>query len=167
MGTKIKREFKKNRIVLTAVVVDFDLDTKLYALKWEEEKADTEKEHDYTGQKIGMYLHSDELEKFEICECIRKKFDGMAYDGEIVSINLDITFYHIRYTDKDEEVMTVSDIQRFWIAKEVKKRGNKNNKQCRDKNEWLQYIESRPPKEKINKEIEQSYICLYFYSRML
>ena len=84
MGTKIEREFKKNGIVLTAVVVGFDLDTKMYTLEWEEENADTEKENDYTGQKIGMYLHSDELEKFEIGECFRKKFDGMAYDGEMV-----------------------------------------------------------------------------------
>ena len=59
---------------MTAVVVDFDLDTKMHTLEWEEENADTEKENDYTGQKIGMYLHSDELEKFEIEEYIRKKF---------------------------------------------------------------------------------------------
>ena len=50
---------------------------------------------DDTGRKIGMYLHSNEPEKFEIGKCIRKKFDGMAYDGEIVSINLDTKFYHI------------------------------------------------------------------------
>ena len=46
----------------------------------------------------------------------------MAYYGEIVSINLDTKFYHIRYTDEDEEYMTVSDVQRFWIAKEVNKK---------------------------------------------
>ena len=110
IGTKIEREFKKNGIVLTAVVVGFDLDTTLYTLEWEEENADTEKENDYKGQKIGLYLHSDELEKFEIGEYIWKKFDGMAYDGEIVSINLDTKFYHIRYTDGDEEDMTASDV---------------------------------------------------------
>ena len=100
---------------------------KLYVLKWEEENVDTEKEDSYTGQKTGMYLHSDELEKFEIGKCIRKKFDGMAYDGEIASINLDTKFYHIKYSDGDEEDMTVSDIQQIWIAKEVnkKKRGSK------------------------------------------
>ena len=69
MGTKNEREFKKNWIVLTAVVVDFNLETKLYTLKWEKENTDTEKENDYTGQKIGMYLHFDELEKFEIGKC--------------------------------------------------------------------------------------------------
>ena len=74
-----------------------------------------------------MYLHSDELEKFEIGKCIRKKFDGMAYDGEILSINLDTKFYHIRCSDGDEEDMTVSEKQKFWITKEVdkKKRGSK------------------------------------------
>ena len=124
---KDEREFKKNRIVLTAVVIDFNLETKLYALQWEEENKDTEKENNYTGQKKGKYLHSEELEKFEISERIRKFFDGMAYDGEIVSVNPDTKFYRIRYSDRDEEDMTVSDIQRFWIAKEVnkKKRGNK------------------------------------------
>ena len=44
MGTKIERELKNNGIGLTAVVVDFNLETKLYALKLEEENADTEKE---------------------------------------------------------------------------------------------------------------------------
>ena len=63
----------------------------------------------------------------------------MVYDGEIVSINLDTKIYHIRYTYVDEEDMTVPDVRRFWIAKEVdkKKRGSKNNKQQSDKNEWL------------------------------
>ena len=77
-----------------------------------------------------MYLHSDELEKFEIGECIRKKFYGMTYDGEIVSINLDTKFYPIRYTDGDEEDMNVLDVQRFWITKEVdkKKRDSKTDK---------------------------------------
>ena len=82
MGTNIEREFKKNGIVLTAVVVDFNMETQLYTLKWEEENTDTEKENNYTGQKIRKYLHSDELEKFEIGKYIRKKFDGMVYDGK-------------------------------------------------------------------------------------
>ena len=42
ISTKIKREFKKNGIVFTAVVIDFNLEMKLYALKWEEENTDTE-----------------------------------------------------------------------------------------------------------------------------
>ena len=113
IGTKMEKEFKKNGKVLTVVVINFNLETKLYALKWEEENADTEKENNHTGQKIGTYLHSEELEKFEIVERIRKKVDGMAYVGEIVSINLDTKFYHIRYSDGDEEDMTVSDIQIF------------------------------------------------------
>ena len=96
MGTKIERELKKKSIVLTAVIVGFNLDTKLYTLDWEEENSDTKKGNDYTRQKVGMYLHSDELEKFEIGECVRKKFDGMAHDGKIVSINLNAKFYQIR-----------------------------------------------------------------------
>ena len=39
----------------------------------------------------------------------------MAHDVEIVSINLDTKFYHIRYTDRDEEDVTVSDINIKWI----------------------------------------------------
>ena len=128
IGTKIEREFRKNGGVLIAAVVDFNLETKLYTLQWEEENEDTEKENNYTGRKIGMYLHTDELEKFEIGECIRKKFDGLAYDGEIVSINLDTKFYHIKYSDGDEEDMTVSDIRKFWIAKEVDKKKRSNKK---------------------------------------
>ena len=128
MGTKIEREFKKNGIVLTAVVVDFDLETQLYTLKWEEENADTEKENDYTGRKIGLYLHSDELEKFKTCECIRKKFGGIAYDGEIESINFATKFYHIRYSDGDSEDMTVSDVRRNWIPKEEDKKKRSSKK---------------------------------------
>ena len=130
IGTKIEREFRKNGILFTAAVVDFNLETKLYTLQWEEENEDTEKENNYTGRKIGMYLHSDELEKFEIGECIRKKFDGLVYDGEIVSVNLETKLYHIKYSDGDEEDMTVSDIRKFWIAKEVnkKKRGSKKRR---------------------------------------
>ena len=47
IGTKIEREFKKNGVVLTTVVVDFILETKIYVLKWEEEKENTEKENKY------------------------------------------------------------------------------------------------------------------------
>ena len=43
IGTKIEREFRKNERVLTAVVGDFNLETKLYTLQWEEENEYTEK----------------------------------------------------------------------------------------------------------------------------
>ena len=67
------------------------------------------------------------MEKFVIGECIRKKFGGIAYDGEIESINLATKFYHIRYSDGDLEDMTVSDVRKNWIPKEEdkKKRGSK------------------------------------------
>ena len=64
-------------------------------------------------------MHSDNLEKFEIGERIRKQLDEMLYDGEIVLINLGKKFYRIWYIDGDEEDMTVSDVQIFWIANEV------------------------------------------------
>ena len=95
------------------------MDTKLYTLKWEEENDDKEKENNHTRQKIGGYLHLDELRKFENGKYIMKKFDRLSSDGEIVSINLDTKFYHIRYTDEDEKDMIVSGVQKFWIAKEV------------------------------------------------
>ena len=77
IGTKIERKFEKNGIVLSAVFVDFNLDTKLYTLEWEEKNKDTEKEKDCARQKIGLYLDLDELEHFCVGECIRKKFDGL------------------------------------------------------------------------------------------
>ena len=82
-----------------------------------------------------MYLHLDELKKVGIEECIRKKFIGLWYDGEIVSINLNTKFYHIRYTDKDKEDMTVADVRRYWVVKVVNKNksGRKKDKQ-RNKN---------------------------------
>ena len=64
IGTKIEREFKKNGIVRSAEVIDFDSDTTLYMLKWEEKNKDTEKKNSYTEQKIGLYLYLDELEKW-------------------------------------------------------------------------------------------------------
>ena len=80
-------------------------------------------------------MNSERLEKFEIGKCIRKKFDGMAYDGEIVSINLDTKFYRIGYTDRDEEDMTVSEVQSFGLPKRSTKRKEivKNNKQGSNK----------------------------------
>ena len=128
IGTKTKREFRKNGRVLTAVVVGFDLETKLYTLEWEEENTDTEKENNYTGRKIGLYLHSDELEKFETGECIRKKFGGIAFDGTIESINYATKFYHIRYSDGDSEDMTVSDVRKNWIPKEEDKNKKSSKK---------------------------------------
>ena len=128
IGTKIEREFRKNGKVLTAVVVAFDLETKLYTLEWEENNADTEKENDYTGRKLGLYLHTDELEKFEIGECIRKKFGGIAFDGIIESINYATKFYHIRYSDGDSEDMTVSDVRKYWIPTEEDKKKRSSKK---------------------------------------
>ena len=63
IGTKIWREFQKYGIVRSAEVVDFDLDTKLYTLKWEEKKKDTENDNIYTAQKTELYLYLDELKK--------------------------------------------------------------------------------------------------------
>ena len=87
---------------------------------------DTEKKKNHMRQKIGLYLYLNKLEKLWVGESIRKKFDGLLYDGETVSLNLDTQFYHRRYTDEDEEDMAVVDVQRYWIFNEVnnKKRGN-------------------------------------------
>ena len=46
----------------------------------------------------------------------------MTYDGEIISINLDTNFYHIRYSDRDEKDMTVSVIRKFGLPKRLTKR---------------------------------------------
>ena len=83
IGTKIEKEFRNNGVVLFAVVADFDIDTKRYTLKWEEENNDTRKENDWTGRKIGTHLHSEELEKYSVGEYIRKKFNGEWFDGKI------------------------------------------------------------------------------------
>ena len=77
----------------------FDSDTKLYKLEWEEKNKEIEKENDYTGQKIGLYWNLDELEKLSVGEYISKKFGGLWYAGEIVSINLDTKFCCIWYTN--------------------------------------------------------------------
>ena len=68
IGTKIEREFKKNGRVLTTVVVDFDLETKLYALKWEEENTDTEIENNriftfYTQEYYNSIFSSITIQK--------------------------------------------------------------------------------------------------------
>ena len=75
-----------------------------------------------------MYLHSDELEKFEIGECIRKKFGGIAFDGINESINYATKFYHIRYSDGDSEDMTVSDVRKYWIPTEENKKKRSSKK---------------------------------------
>lgn len=49
IGKKFERELRKDGIVKSAVVIDFDLDTKLYSPEWEENNKDIEKESNYTG----------------------------------------------------------------------------------------------------------------------
>ena len=73
LGTKIEREFKENKgVIYDATVTAIDLISKQYKLKWNDKNEHTEKEDNYTGDQIGIYLHPEELSKFEVGEMIRK-----------------------------------------------------------------------------------------------
>ena len=88
LGTRIEREFVKDSgIIYDATVTDIDLETKQYKLKWDDEDEFLEKEDNYTGGQIGIYLHPKEMLTFKVGETIRKKFKGLCYDGKISSIN--------------------------------------------------------------------------------
>ena len=47
------------------------------------------------GRKIGMYLHSDEMNKFSVEEYIWNQSDELQYNGKIASINLDTKSYYM------------------------------------------------------------------------
>ena len=110
---------------MLAVIVEFDIDTKQYTLEWEEENNDTQREKDWTGRTIGNHLHSKELEKYSVGECVRKKFNGEWFDGKIQSINVDTKFYHIKYNDGDEEDMMLAEVKKWWVDKDAKKKAKK------------------------------------------
>ena len=87
---KIEIKFKKDPgYVYDAIVIAFDLETEQYTLEWDTKNEHTEKEDNYTGGQIGLYLHPEELSKFKVGETIRKKFPdtGLWYDGCVESIN--------------------------------------------------------------------------------
>ena len=61
-------------MIYDATITDIDLETKQYILNWDDKNKHTEKQDNYTGGQIGLYLHLEELSKFKIGETIRKKF---------------------------------------------------------------------------------------------
>ena len=62
LGTRIEREFLKNKgVIYDATITDIDLKSKQYKLKWDDKNEYTEKEDNYTGDQIGIYLHPEEL----------------------------------------------------------------------------------------------------------
>ena len=94
----------------------------------------TAKKSNYTGGKIGKYLHLKEMQKIELGENIRKKFrDGLWYNGWVESINLDNKLYNVKYNNGDEEDMTISDIRKYWIEKEKVNKKSSSNKRQRTK----------------------------------
>ena len=69
----IEREFVKDSgIIYDATVTDIDLETKRYKLKWDDEDEFLEKEDNYTGGQIGIYIHPKEMSKFKVGETVRK-----------------------------------------------------------------------------------------------
>ena len=84
----IKKEFVKDSgVIYDATVTDIDLETKRYKLKWDDEDEFLEKEDNYTGCQIGIYIHPEEMSKFKVGETVRKMFDKLWHDGKISSID--------------------------------------------------------------------------------
>ena len=46
-----------------------------------------EKEDNYTGRQIGLYIHPKEMSKFKVGEIVRKMFDKLWHDGKISSLD--------------------------------------------------------------------------------
>ena len=61
--------------------------TKRYKLKWDDDDNFLEKEDNYTGQQIGIYLSLEEMSKFKVGETVRKMFDKLWHDGKIESVD--------------------------------------------------------------------------------
>ena len=84
----IEREFVKDSgVIYDATVTDIDIETKRYKLKWDNEDEFLEKEDNYTGRQIGLYINPEEMSKFKVGETVRKMFDKLWHDGKISSVD--------------------------------------------------------------------------------
>ena len=79
-------------------------------MKWDDEDEFLEKEDNYTGGQIGIYLHPKEMSKSKVGETIRKKFKGLWNDRKISFINKKNKLYHVKCNNTDEEDMTIAEI---------------------------------------------------------
>ena len=115
----IEREFPKDSgVIYDATVTDINIETKRYKLKWDDDNKFLEKEDNYTGQQIGIYLSLEEMSKFEVGETVRKMFDKLWHDGKIESIDTKNKFYRVVYEDNGEEDMTMQQVRKHWVKPE-------------------------------------------------
>ena len=120
LGTMIEREFQKDSgLIYDATVTDIDIETKRYKLKWDDDDEFLEKEDNYTGQQIGIYLSLEEMSKFKVGETVRKMFDKLWHDGKIESIDTKNKFYQVVYDNNDEEDMTMQQVRKHWVKPET------------------------------------------------
>ena len=65
IGTMIEREFVRDSgVIYDATVTDIDIEIKRHKLKQDDKDEFLEKEDNYTGRQIGLYIHPEEMSKF-------------------------------------------------------------------------------------------------------
>ena len=71
LWTMIEREFPKDSgLIYDATVTDINIETKRYTLKWDDEDEFLEKEDNYTGRQIGIYLSPEDMPRFKVGETV-------------------------------------------------------------------------------------------------
>ena len=87
-------------------------------MKWDDEDEFLEKEDNYTGRQIGIYLPPEEMSKFKVGETVRKMFDKLWHDGKIESVDTKYKYYRVKYEDNDFEDMTMQEVRKRWVKLE-------------------------------------------------
>ena len=97
-------------------------------MKWDDDDEFLEKEDNYTGRQIGIYLSPEEMSKFKVGKTVRKMFKGLWHDGKITSIDTKDKFYHVVYEDNDKEDMTMQEVRKFWVKPETEDKSSSKKK---------------------------------------
>ena len=95
-----------------------------------------DKEDNYTGQQIGIYLSLEEMSKFKVGETVRKKFEGLWHDGKIESIDTKNKFYRVVYEDNDKEDIKMQEVRKYWVKPELDEDKSSSKKKQRTKRQY-------------------------------
>ena len=87
-------------------------------MKWDDEDQFLEKEHNYTGGQIGIYIHPKEISKFKVGETVRKMFDKLWHDGKISYVDTKNKLYRVKYENNNFEDMRMQEVRKYWVKPE-------------------------------------------------
>ena len=107
-----------------------------YKLKRDDDDEFLEKEDNYTGQQIGIYLSPEQMSKFKVGETVRKTFNKLWHDGKILSVDTKNKYYWVKYKDNDFEDMTTQQVRKHWGKPEPEEDKSSSKKKTADKKQY-------------------------------